>query len=596
MTFGAMAAWQAGLVLAGAAAAAAALFLIKLRPPRVDVPSLLLWRRVLDEARELTLWERIRRAVSLAVTVLIALALGLALTRPGLSAGPATASRGRMLIVLDSSWSMQASTRSGETRWQRAVAEARRLIAAGSGSEIALATTADGLVEGPTADGTLIDAALDRLSPGGSGSLAWPRLAGIGSVHFLTDGALPRPLDSSVIVHSVFEAAPNVAVTAFDVRPSLNSGAAGDAYVEIANYAPSAQKVHVTLDRGAARIFDRELDMGPAEILRQVVPLPRGGDPALAAHVDARANALAVDDRAVAWIDGARPVSVAVVGARIEWLRAALAGDPAIRASFVDPTSYSREGREEDVTIFAGWAPPDPPSRPALMFGPPLNTAWLGTLDEGKVENRPRWEIPGTHPVVQGVDPFTLSIERARSFSSPLLDPVAQSVRGTPLVYVSESPDRRLVVVTFGAEESNLAGAPGFPVLIGNALDWLTHPAARPAQAMPPSIMTFAEGVAEVRDPDGARIPLSRVNRTAVGILRAPGFYVVEGGGARSTLAINAGNPQVSNLTRAPALGEAGARNVEAGMSGGPWWLYCTLAALVLILAEWWTWQRRITV
>ena len=30
------------------------------------VPSLLLWRRVLDEARELTLWERIRRAVSLA--------------------------------------------------------------------------------------------------------------------------------------------------------------------------------------------------------------------------------------------------------------------------------------------------------------------------------------------------------------------------------------------------------------------------------------------------------------------------------------------------------------------------------------------------
>ena len=65
MTFGAMAAWQAWLLLAGAAALAAALFLIKLRPPRLLIPSLLIWSRVLDDVRQQTLWERIRRAVSL---------------------------------------------------------------------------------------------------------------------------------------------------------------------------------------------------------------------------------------------------------------------------------------------------------------------------------------------------------------------------------------------------------------------------------------------------------------------------------------------------------------------------------------------------
>ena len=115
MTFGAMAAWQAWLLLGVAAAAAAGLFLIKLRPPRVLVPSLILWRRVLDESRELTLWERIRRAVSLALTVIIALALALAITRPGLSSGTA-ASTGRVLIVMDSSWSMQARTRTDSSR------------------------------------------------------------------------------------------------------------------------------------------------------------------------------------------------------------------------------------------------------------------------------------------------------------------------------------------------------------------------------------------------------------------------------------------------------------------------------------------------
>ena len=78
-----MAAWQAWLLLAAAAALAVRLFLVKLRPPRMLMPSLLLWRRVLDDAREQTLWERIRRAVSLVVTVLIALALALAAVRPG---------------------------------------------------------------------------------------------------------------------------------------------------------------------------------------------------------------------------------------------------------------------------------------------------------------------------------------------------------------------------------------------------------------------------------------------------------------------------------------------------------------------------------
>ena len=48
MSFGAMATWQAALLLAVAAAIAAWLFLMKVRPPRVQVPSLLLWQRVLD--------------------------------------------------------------------------------------------------------------------------------------------------------------------------------------------------------------------------------------------------------------------------------------------------------------------------------------------------------------------------------------------------------------------------------------------------------------------------------------------------------------------------------------------------------------------
>jgi hypothetical protein len=609
MTFGAMAAWQAWMLLAGAGALAAALFLIKLKPPRLLVPSLLLWRRVLDESRELTLWERIRRAVSLILTILIALALALAVARPGRSDGAAGATAGRLLVVLDSSWSMQSRTSSGETRWERATAEARRLLASASGGQAALATTADGLVEGPTSDTALLESALERLDPSGGEGAPWPRLAAdVASVHFITDGATPRALDRSVVVHSVFEAAPNAAITAFEVRPSLDGQNAGDAYLEIANFAPSPQKIQLTLARGTETVFDNEFDVAAAQTLRQVVPIARGGDPAFHARIRAAANALTLDDQAVVWVDRARPLTVLVVGYDTAWLRTAFANDPEVRATFLSPDGYQpaapgAKGRE-DVAIFDRWAPQEPPGRPALLFAPPVETPWLtGTSQEdlpgvprpAPDERRPRWDTPGTHRVVDGVDPFTLSIERVRGYTSSGLVPVAISARGTALVSVDESPDHRYVVVGFGPDTSNLTGAPGFPILMGNAVEWLARPAGRDASRRP-GLTTFDRGIVRLTGPAGENVPLTRVTERVLAMLRMPGLYVAEGGGSSSTFAVNAGHPRLSNLsqTAPPASGEA--RTVVAGASGRPWWVYLGVLAFALAFLEWWTWQRRITV
>jgi hypothetical protein len=79
-------------------------------------------------------------------------------------------------------------------------------------------------------------------------------------------------------------------------------------------------------------------------------------------------------------------------------------------------------------------------------------------------------------------------------------------------------------------------------------------------------------------------------------MLRAPGLYVAEGAGAASTFAVNVGDPQVSNTARTSLSPGDQARPVMAGTSARSWWLYCAAAAFALALAEWWTWQRRITV
>ena len=601
MTFGALAAWQAWLFLAAIAAAAAWLFLVKLRPPSILVPSLLFWRRVLDESRERTLWERIRRAVSLVATVLIALALALAATRPSRAVGKAAAgSRGRLLIVLDSSWSMLARTGSGETRWARALAEARRLAIGASGDEVALATTADGLIEGPTTDLALIETGLEHLTPAGGEVTSWPRIAGTDSVHFVTDGAVARPLDPAVVVHSVFEPAANVAITAFEVRPSLDGRSAGEAYLEISNFAASAQPVHLTITRGDATVFDRLIDVSANEAIHQAMPITRGSEAVLRAHIDGPQNALPVDDDAVAWIEHTKPLSVMVVGEQTTWLRSVFSGNPDIAATYVRPAEY--QAPREGVVIFDRWAPPASPTRPALYFAPPKDTAWLtgkGQPSGGgnllAEEKHPRWITAGSHPVVHGVDPFTIAIEAARPYGAPDLVPVAKSEKGTPLVYVRESSTDRLVLVTFGAGESNLAAAPGFPVLIGDAVDWLARPVSA-GGARRPGPATFDEAISKISTSAGASVPLVHVGHAMIGILPAPGLYTAESGGVRSTFAVNVGDPQVSNLTRTSLTRTEQARAVSAGAPGNPWWLYCALAAFVLVLAEWWTWQRRITV
>ena len=590
MTFAAMASWQAWVLLIAAGAIAAALFLIKLRPPRIVVPSLVLWHRVLDASPDLTRWERIRRAVSLLATVVLALLLGLAITRPSHVSGSQSPGHGRALIVLDSSWSMLARTRSGETRWERALAEARRVAL--SSDQAAIATTADGLVEGPTDDVVLLDAALRRLTPSGEDDTAWPSVAGIDAVHFITDGAVARPLDRHIVIHSVFEPASNVAVTAFDVRPAVLPAERGrptvlaEAYVEVANFAPQPQKVRIALARGSTPLTTHEVQMGAGEAYRETVPIAGHGDGALHVHVEAPDNALAIDDDGYAWIERARAMSVMVVGTQTEWVRRVLAENADVRVAYVTPAAYRAAG--QDLTIFDRWAPPDAPREPALYFAPPAN-GWLGTTRD---EVKPLWDLPGAHPVVRGVDPATLRVDRARSYSLPQLTPVVESRQGTPVVYVQESPTRRAVVVTFSAAESNLANAPAFPILMANVLEWLTHPVAQDG-ARRPGLASFTPAVSTLTAPDGSTLPFVRAAGSGYAMLRAPGLYAAEGGGARSVIAVNASDPQRSNIAHTSARTSS---QVGAGGLDRPWWVLFALVAFMLALAEWWTWQRRITV
>jgi len=587
MTFGAMTPWQAAAFMVAAMALAYALFRLRVRPRRMRVPSLLIWQHVLDRPRDETWWERFRRAVSLVATVLIALLLAVAFIRP--DSGGATAGGNRLLVVLDTSWSMRARTADGATRWARAVALARALARSAAGEPVTLATSGVGVVEGPTTDTALIETALDDLEPTGD-SAVWPAAVDGEIVHYITDGATERTLSPAVVVHSVFEPAVNVAITAFDVRPAASADRPGAAYLEVANYGDEARQVRLTVTRGTEVVLDAPVDLGPGEVDREVVRLAPSGDARLIAHVSTDGpDALPDDDEAVAWIADAAPLAVAVVGDGSGPMASLLQRFSGIRTTAVGTRDPLPDAI--DVVVFESGAPPRPPDRPALLLGA-TPAAWLGR--PGAEEREPRWTVAGGHPVLEGVDPLTIGMTRAGGLVGDRLQVIAQSDRGTPLVDVVDEPQLRLVALTFGLADSNLATAPAFPLLVGNALEWL----ARPAVPTPigPGSAVLPRGTSRVVGPDGSEIPLIATGERTYARLTRPGLYRIDLAGARSVVAVNAGDPLRSNLQRTE-IAEVLDSTTDAGdTSGRPWWIFALVLAMVVVSVEWVTWLRRITV
>src|SRR5205809_1374164 len=129
MTFLALTAAQAGLLAATTVAIIIGLYLLKLRHRRVLISSSILWRRVLDERESHSLWEKLRRIVSIIIAVTITLLLALALARPEIES--LTGKNERVVIILDTSPTMRTLTQDGETRWQHAVEKAKGLLETG---------------------------------------------------------------------------------------------------------------------------------------------------------------------------------------------------------------------------------------------------------------------------------------------------------------------------------------------------------------------------------------------------------------------------------------------------------------------------------
>ena len=595
-TLGALSAWAVAAMAAGAIAVASALFFMKVRHPRVLVPSLLLWRRVLDDDRDVSFWEKVRKAVSYAIAILVPLLIVIALGRPERAAAGAVA--GPLTIVVDSSLSMLAERPDGRTRWDAAKS---RAIALAGDDEVTILTTADGIVAGPTSDRETLRVGLNDVAPADPGPfpLALRSLGEGGQTIFLTDGVTPYDVPAGVRVESVFAAADNAAITAFDVRRDFREPGRYEAYIEIGNYSEAPRQVTLAVDVGTRRIYEQAVQLGADEIVRQSLPFDAREGGAIRAELVGLDDAVAEDDEAHAWVASARPEAVTLVTRRNPPLESLLALDPMVTVNRIEPeawgTGLASQGlapRTAGVVIFDRWAPDEAPRRPAIYIAPPA-TPWLALA--GVPERNATWSrADESHAAVRGVDGRTLRLDEVSRYD---LDagggwtPVAFTGSGNPLVAVREQGGVSQALVTFDLTRGNIANDPAFPVLIGDLLNWFER--TPPVRVEAPGAVRLPGDVTSVRRIGGNEADLRRLGDLAIADLREPGVYIAERPAGQIAVAINAGSRASSNVRQSTRPQDAGpgAPRASSGL-----WIWLVAFALVLFAAEFYTWHRRVTV
>ncbi|MBX3272043.1 MAG: VWA domain-containing protein [Sandaracinaceae bacterium] len=613
-------------VLGGFAAAVTALYLLKLRRRQVEVPFIHLWEEVLAQKQTTRLFSALKRIFSwllaLAVVALLALAMG----DPRQAGARA---EGRTTVVLvDTSASMQA-TDVAPDRLGRARVEIERLIEGLGGDDRMLVASMDAAtvpLSPLTSEPRILRDALARLTPT---DLAADLGRGLRFAHdvlrdqpqprviVVSDGVLGEPGEAAARLREagaaldwirVGEGGDNIAITAFSVRRYPLDVSRSEVLVELWNPGEEALSVELTLLGDGEPIDLSRLRVGGGERLRRFFTDVSGADRTLEARVrlegDAR-DVLPADDRAYARLPERRRARVQAVTTGNLYLSAALLLDEYLDVVEVAPAAYPAEG-EFDVTIFDGWVPPEPPRTPAIYLEPRPPEGTRGPFVVTGTVPRPFFDrLERDHPILAFTALGDVNVAEALAVELEPGDRVLGGDTRAPLLVTGSRAGHRIVALLFDVRRSDLPLRVAWPLLLLNSIDYFTTQDAgylSSVETGEPWRIPVPAGVEEATlvTPSGERRTVPVADGRAVCTGTRAGFYRVIAGDADDVFAANLGPSEeaiVAPRDRLELGGEAagppviGAAGVRTEL-----WMLVVCAALVLLLVEWWTYHRRLTV
>ena len=602
-----------GVLLSATVATVVFLYWLKPPPQRVVVPSTLLWDRLLKEKKRNTLLDRLRWWLSLMLALIIGLSVASGMGRPELSS-PGRDVR-NITVVIDNSATMATRTADGFTRWEHAVAHAGRVLGQGSASgQFLILDTSGQAPPGEPGDRRSALEVLAELTVSLGDEPQFPDLPeGESEIFFISDGVLVDDAPPEATLISVFEPAHNVGITAFQVEALPSEPTRFQAFVRVKNASDVGKQATLRLSGSNEGGIRDTLTLGPGETRGRSIDLGSFERGPVRAVVTADSDAFPADDYAYGFLPIRTETRVLLVTRGNVYLENVLADEPRLSLAVVSPAQYDPQV-SADVYIFDRFAPPEAPGGPTLVFLPP-DVEWLTqTLAVVEAPEVPGWNP--AHPVLRFVALEDLRIDRAARIAMPEEGdagptsvvgetgraPAAEVVVGSPLlplVLVSERPDR-IVRVSFALEDSNFPLHPGFPIFLTNTLGWLMDEQVALARA--PGQIEVPLAMAAVTDLEGSDVATWPLSNRTVFMADQPGLYTVAQADRRLRVAVNLASTARTSVNDSGFTSDeitSAASTVLADTEVGPseeLWMAFLLLALFLVVVEWVTYHRRLTV
>lgn len=599
-----------------------ALYLYRRQARRVQVSTLLFFRLLAREHQESAAMRRLKRWLSLLLTLLIFLALILALARPVWSG---VGQEGGIVLVVDRSASMAASDKAGTTRLESGVAELRgrlsevpetvavSVIAADARGEVLLARSLN------RREVLRVLKTLETKPLEGNPEAVWPvarrmrQLEAKSQVWWMTD-ALPIVPDadtsdrSFVWVDAGLEDATNVGVTAFQVRAMPMERERLEGFLQVSaaagNPAGVISRVEVTVGGRLAHL--RELELAPGKSVALSLPLEGGQGQVVQVQVTTEGDCLGWDDGVVVRLPGVRPL-------RVAWY--AEQADPFTELAFEALVEAGRvemirgdvwvfpPGDRPDVFVFENWLPKEwPQGRPLMVLRPP------GSLGPLSVKALPANGVPHSslrvtapdHPVLHRVTATRLAVTQSCELEMGLGLEALWMAGDAVLLAAGEVQGQRLVVGAFSpARSEQLTMHPAFPLVLGNALFWCAEnpESNRGLEVVRTGEMREIKGQTDWHWWDGAGFQTGLQTMTGWTEMERVGTWVDAEG--RSGLSLLASAKETDLPTRSAARvleTEDSVTDFKAGLSGGLGWTvvrWLLTSLLLLLLGESYLFHRR---
>lgn len=563
-------------------------YLIRRKPRRVLFSSLLLMNESAGQANA-NPWGRLRLPPVFFLQLLLLALLILALAEPVFTSLPS-----HVAVVIDNSASTQA--REGETtRFALAQAKAQALLSeVASDGQVDIFLTTPRLLRarpGPLApsEAAAFIAGLEPYDLGDASidyKTVLSRLAQeykYQRVYLITDHAV-RGQNSIIRGATVGSAKNNFALTALDVRRTALVNASTVAHVEVRNFSANEERIKIVVRGSGTVVARRELVVGAgATATATVAALP--AHPYYEAEIENR-DALPLDNRRFAVGSAATALRMLAVTPRPQEF-ASLRDIPGVSLNVIAPEDYEKAERiGYGLEIFHFAAPAALPRTPALFILPPDAN---NLVDQSKAVSRPTvsgWREPHVLTRYVNFSLFRPAYARPLKPKTPA-DAVVEISQGPIALAIDRSSTRQLIL---GFDPFPYLGRDNLPMSIFtlNLIDWFFKDSGSQSRATGESLALSAVGASKtIVTPKGNQI-LTGSEQNIFSQTYYQGIYQIPRGADKEAVAVNLQDPSESDLRSSSVIDVAASESGNGRLPAlSSYWPHLLLAALVLLLVEW---------